>query len=404
MTAGRLSTTNSVFLDLVRFAAAVVVFWSHITQARFSMGFTTQGTAGHMAVCVFFVLSGFVIRMVTSRRTADWRGYLIERASRIYSVVLPCLSLTLLLESTALLVNADRYHSITNGFDWQQLGNVPAQFFAVMTFSSQLWGYAVTPLSNIPYWSIPFECFYYALYGVALYSVRGKWFWTVLMLLVAGPTIAMFYPIWLLGCVIYDAHQRLQARRHALAWCSLGLLAVVGALMVSRRGLLDFIHVTEVTRRISWSTDFVLGHVPHGDWLLKDGVIPTLERASPSFFLVGIVTAAFLLWSLVFLDRCIPETPARVGKVVRMVADSTFTLYLTHEPLLLLVSTCVGHPFQSRAVTLLVVAGIIIVCIPLSLLFDRFKLQLRSRLTAAMSGKAVDDATRSPAARNSSSA
>jgi hypothetical protein len=74
MTAGRLSTTNSVFLDLIRFAAAVIVFWSHITQARFSTGFSTQGTAGHMAVCVFFVLSGFVIRMTPAPSGIDLCG------------------------------------------------------------------------------------------------------------------------------------------------------------------------------------------------------------------------------------------------------------------------------------------------------------------------------------------
>ena len=176
-----------------------------MTQTRSSTGFTPQTTAGHMAVCIFFVISGFVIRMVTCQRKGDWRDFVAERSSRIYSVVLPCLFLTLFFESAALLVDAEHYRSISSGFSWRQLANVPGNFLSIMTFSSQLWGYPVTPLSNTAYWSIPFECFYYALYGIALYSLRRKWLWTVLLFVVAGPAIAMFYPIWLLGCWVHDS-------------------------------------------------------------------------------------------------------------------------------------------------------------------------------------------------------
>ena len=44
----------------------------------------------------------------------------------------------------------------------------------------------------------------------------------------------------------------------------------------------------------------------------------------------------------------------------------------------------------------MVFAGVIVVCIPLSLLFDRFKLLLRSSLSALTSRKAVDHRSLTP--------
>ena len=50
--------------------------------------------AGNTAVCVFFVLSGFVMRYVTVTRVTTGRAYWIDRVSRMYSVVIPALLFT----------------------------------------------------------------------------------------------------------------------------------------------------------------------------------------------------------------------------------------------------------------------------------------------------------------------
>jgi peptidoglycan/LPS O-acetylase OafA/YrhL len=376
----RLATSSSVFLDTIRFAAAVVVLWSHVTQPRFTTGLHSQAIAGHLAVCVFFVLSGFVIRMVTRQRIATWRMYLADRASRMYSVVLPCLLLTFLVEISALTLNAERYHQLTNAFDWTKLSDVPRQFVANLTFTSELWGYSIDPMSNSVFWSIPYECFYYALYGVAFYSLRAKWIWIPCLLILAGPAISMFFPLWLLGCIVYDGSQRMRQNRHSLTLVGLGVLALLGILFGLRHEIYWIVKLTEEPVRVAWTTRLVTAHFSHANLLLNGDSIPWLSMASPSFFIAGVVTAAGLLWTLLFLDKYCPNVPSRLAKTVRIIADSTFTLYLAHLPLLILISTCVGHPLQSGLSIFVMAVGIILVCIPMSLVFDRFKLYLRKMM------------------------
>ncbi len=90
-----LSTNASFLLDLVRFSAALMVVAAHLTHAEFPTGFHERQWLGDVAVQVFFVLSGFVIRHVTLTRSANIREYFLDRAARMYSVMLPAMALTI---------------------------------------------------------------------------------------------------------------------------------------------------------------------------------------------------------------------------------------------------------------------------------------------------------------------
>jgi peptidoglycan/LPS O-acetylase OafA/YrhL len=50
-------------------------------------------------VDVFFVLSGFVIAFVTTERESDGRSFAIARLARVYSVALPALVVTFVLDA-----------------------------------------------------------------------------------------------------------------------------------------------------------------------------------------------------------------------------------------------------------------------------------------------------------------
>ncbi|MEO6910356.1 MAG: acyltransferase family protein [Edaphobacter sp.] len=91
-----LTAAGSMALDIVRFAAALAVAFGHLTGESFSIGWQYRLGLALDGVAIFFVLSGFVIRLVTTARVVDARDYVIDRASRIYSVVLPAIALTLL--------------------------------------------------------------------------------------------------------------------------------------------------------------------------------------------------------------------------------------------------------------------------------------------------------------------
>src|SRR5215210_909306 len=93
----------SAFLDLTRTLAALTVFLAHLSQPRFGgealSVFTGQS---HSAVIVFFVLSGFVI-FRAAERDGTAREYILNRASRIYSVALPALALTSITDNFLIL-------------------------------------------------------------------------------------------------------------------------------------------------------------------------------------------------------------------------------------------------------------------------------------------------------------
>src|SRR4051812_44741075 len=89
----------SLYLDVLRFGAAFMVFISHYSDRRLSGGLFWQiGGYGRTSVLVFFVLSGFVIAWVSQDKEANLKEYAISRISRLYSVIIPAFILTAILD------------------------------------------------------------------------------------------------------------------------------------------------------------------------------------------------------------------------------------------------------------------------------------------------------------------
>lgn len=92
---------TSIYLDLVRFTAAVTVFFGHVSGSRLTGGlFWQMGPYGPEAVDVFFVLSGFVIAYVYDTREHSLTDYAVSRFARIYSVAIPALIVTFILDAS----------------------------------------------------------------------------------------------------------------------------------------------------------------------------------------------------------------------------------------------------------------------------------------------------------------
>ena len=60
-------------------------------------------------MAVFFVLSGFVIAFVTDKKKRSGRDYTISRASRMYSVALAALAITICADYIGSQVNTTPY-------------------------------------------------------------------------------------------------------------------------------------------------------------------------------------------------------------------------------------------------------------------------------------------------------
>ena len=88
---------TSLYLDLVRWAAALTVFIEHLREHT-KIGFAAFWAAhpfwyshwnlfSQTAVTVFFVLSGYVIAHVLATRERTPVDYAASRLARLYSVV-----------------------------------------------------------------------------------------------------------------------------------------------------------------------------------------------------------------------------------------------------------------------------------------------------------------------------
>lgn len=102
----------SLYLDLFRFGMAAIVMLGHGQSTDYSGNLFWQvGRYSQPAVIAFFVLSGFVIANVVETRERDGRIYFASRAARLYSVVLPALILTAVLDATGWRVATAHYEN-----------------------------------------------------------------------------------------------------------------------------------------------------------------------------------------------------------------------------------------------------------------------------------------------------
>ncbi|HEY7576230.1 MAG TPA: acyltransferase family protein, partial [Acetobacteraceae bacterium] len=200
----------SLYLDLVRFAAAVVVLLSHAWLVLFP-GYPLHWP-GPAAVIVFFVLSGFVIAYVTDEKDRTLADYTLDRVSRLWSVALPALGFGMILGHFA-GQSVFSPEPTWPGAGWRTAANT--------VFLGQTWFLDLAPPLNGPFWSLNYEAWYYAIFGAWTYLPRPfRVLTAVVLATIAGPKILLLMPCWLLGVVLYRSLWRWQLpeRTALLLW------------------------------------------------------------------------------------------------------------------------------------------------------------------------------------------
>ena len=345
------ATARSLTLDGLRGVAALLVCAGHL-RAAMLVSMAEQASPsllnkllylltglGHQAVMVFFVLSGYLVggSVLNAGANFTWRRYGEARLSRLWTVLLPCLALTWLAD----MATAQIQPAVLGGagarlwasgpqagqYDvsaWVALGNV----FFVQTLLVPVFG------SNGPLWSLANEFWYYVLFPLMLLAVPGArtlgtggWQRGAAALVCAGllwwlPAEMLFgFVIWLMGVATFVLRQRIDltpslARllRHRMSSWACALLAL-GALLFSN-----------ATANRNWG-------VPWGDLVL------------------GLAVAIWLLPAL-SRERGVPESGARsLGmRAVHRLSDMSFSLYLSHFPVVVLAGALLGYPVRSQPV------------------------------------------------------
>lgn len=158
----------SVFLDVVRFAAALVVFFCHVSGKRLTGGLLWQlESYGSEAVTVFFVLSGYVVAYVVSTREKSATEYAISRVARIYSVALPALVTTFVLDTLGYYISEGMY---SGSWGYSPQGQLQ-QFVSGLFFVHKIWYLNIPQGSNFAYWSLGYEVWYYLISGLQCFPV-----------------------------------------------------------------------------------------------------------------------------------------------------------------------------------------------------------------------------------------
>ncbi len=213
-------------------------------------------------------------------------------------------------------------------------------------------------------WSLGYEVPYYVLFGFATF-LKGPARIVALLLcgLVAGPQVLFLLPIWWSGIWLYDLWQWFRSPRASASARAALLAGAVAALL--------FLYLP-----LGGTTGFQrIASLPNPLALLHQPVV----RASMFEYSTGLLSFATLLLLLCSTDllRLPKHTPA--VSTVRFVAESTFTLYLFHFPMLMFAGAL--HLYSTSLDKVLVMAAIVVFCIAASVPIGRFKRWLRDRFS-----------------------
>jgi len=346
-----LNRPTSLYLDIVRFGAAVIVLLTHLAYPRFSGGrLEPLRSFGNDAVMVFFVLSGYVIAHTAATRDRDLSTFALHRLARLWSVALPAIALTLVLDRIGLAFAPELYTPAV------YQGSEPLlRVLTAATFTNELWFSSTRLFSNGPYWSLGYEFGYYVLFAAAWY-LRGRTRAAILLVAAAilGPKILLLFPVWLLGLWV----QRVNTTRPVGP--RVGTCLWLGSLLLY--GLFRGFDGPAVLAR--WSTAHLGQHYDALRW----------SNEFLSSFVIGPLVALHFIgfhgcsvrWTRV-LEPCAPR--------IRDWAGYTFSIYLFHLPLLQCLAACLPLEPRSGLSVLLLFSLTLLGC----RLFGRFSEKQKDR-------------------------
>ncbi len=316
----------SIALDAVRALAALAVLFGHTMQITvyngyFPYWFVTQ----HNAVLIFFVLSGLVIATSADKPGSTLGSYAMARAARLLPVALPAVAISAAVD----------WH-VTSGQlgglgVWEWLRDTAlAPVFLSASFGGGLPG-------NAPYWSLCYEVWFYALFAAAYYLRGGPRIAVVMVCAaLAGPKILLLLPGWLAG--VWLARTQLWRKLSRFtAWWLLGF-GLAGIVLVVPYAMKLAALLTAIAPFRTGYSEFALT-----DW---------------------IVCASVALCFLALRVLIGEERPllARCERPLRYFAGISFSLYLLHWPVIVLLDHHGLKPVPGAAGIAAYMAIVVAIC------------------------------------------
>lgn len=172
----------SHYLNLARFVAAMAVVLGHARLHVFGDRAEETGAIpalarlvwhlgdfAHVAVIIFFVISGYLVggKLYYAGKPGFSAKYLLDRATRIYTVAIPALvfGFALMLVQQQLYGHAFKLRA---GFCEGTAGQLAGSLIFLHR------GIMETPCFDSPYWSLTYEVFYYLFFFSIAIAVTGQ--------------------------------------------------------------------------------------------------------------------------------------------------------------------------------------------------------------------------------------
>lgn len=323
------SESASVWLDALRGLAASGVFASHWRDCLFqdysqlhtqnpvlAVAYFVTGL-GHQWVIVFFVLSGYLVGGSVLRQSSrgrwSWREYALNRLTRLYVVLVPALLLGGLIDLAGLhFFGASDVYSAHHGM--RLMTSAPAGSLTLATLLGNylfLQGIMVPVFgTNGPLWSLSYEFWYYAAFPMLFLGlVRRSSIPTralsllgfLAVMIVVGPKIAFMGLIWLIGVALNWLPPLPGSGK---PWHVAALISAVAVTV----GCLAWCKGAK-----SRVADYVLG-----------------------------IVVGLLMYCILHFAEVAPS--GRIRRAIQYSAKSSYTLYLVHLPLLILITAWIGEP------------------------------------------------------------
>lgn len=325
-------------VNLIRILAALLVALGHarilfltdyegVPHNLVQAGLYGISAIGHQAVVVFFVLSGYWVggsaRNAIRKGTFRWKAYLTSRVVRLWVVMIPALILTLVLDSLGRSwfgeMSAYAGNPAYGGVAMDQRPLDPLTFLGNALFMG---GIRVQTLgSNTALWSLGYEFWMYILAPLLMLLPFVTWRRRAALMVVfvalgavVGFPVLIYLPIWLAGVVVARytpslnaVATRLDPRLLTSVRLGAGLLTLGAAVAVRGMNSLP-----------TWVGDYIV--------------------AVPTAILLASLTTGFIRPST---ERSI------VGRFARL-ANSSYSLYAIHIPILVMLACLLGVQVGNR--------------------------------------------------------
>ncbi|MEZ5899128.1 MAG: acyltransferase [Hyphomicrobiaceae bacterium] len=372
---------HAAHLDMLRGIAALAVVAGHSRGFALVDFATLQNpdlstkllyfctSLGHQAVIAFFALSGFLVggRALSEILAGCWSParYCITRLTRLWTVVLPALAITFLLDTLGRHLNgATGYDGVFH--DLLSSGPsaaAPADtslltLLANVSFLQTI--VAPTYGTNSPLWSLANEFWYYAIAPLAFVAAFGKGSslarlvylsTTILLCAVLPTTLVVLGGIWMLGALMHWTSQVASLQRifRFRAYPALALSTVVATIVAPKWGIFA---VGDLTGDLALGVAFAL-------------LLPGLAAA--------------------------PASNANYVRASSALSNISFTLYATHFPLLAFLWFTFQAPNQfapgpyGLAVVIAYIAVSVAIAALLWWMFERHTHRIRQAISSRLS-------------------